>query len=141
MKRRVFAILAYTVLVAVVLLASTCEGSVKISVSTGKTVVSGVRCQDLISDGNTGDMILNDVIATGKFEIERDTGDVRFDRCDAGRIKVETDTGDVRGSLLSDKLFFVETDTGHIDVPKTTTGGNCEITTDTGDIRISIENE
>ena len=31
MKRRVFAILAYTVLVAVVLLASTCEGSVKIT--------------------------------------------------------------------------------------------------------------
>ena len=51
---------------------------------------------------------------------------------------MRTHTGDVSGNLLSDKVFITETDTGRIDVPKTTTGGKCEIKTDTGDIRISI---
>ena len=51
---------------------------------------------------------------------------------------VETDTGDVTGSLLSDKVFITKSDTGSIDVPKTVTGGKCEITTDTGDIKIEI---
>ena len=118
----------------------TCKGDIKIDVSTGKAVLSGVRCENLISDGNTGDMILNDVIATGRFDIERSTGNVEFAGCDAGQIEVETDTGNVKGSLLSDKIFIVETDTGRVNVPKTVSGGKCEISTDTGDIRIEIVN-
>jgi len=65
---------------------------------------------------------------------------VEFTACDAGEIVIETDTGDVEGTLLSDKIFITETDTGRIDVPKTTTGGRCQITTDTGDIKIKIVN-
>ena len=42
------------------------------------------------------------------------------------------------GTLRSEKVFLVESDTGSIEVPKTTTGGRCEIRTDTGDIRIDI---
>ena len=81
---------------------------------------------------------MNDVIASGKFEIERDTGDVKFERCDAAEIFIETDTGNVKGSLLSEKLFIVDTDTGSKDVPKTVTGGRCEIDTDTGDVKITL---
>ena len=56
----------------------------------------------------------------------------------AAEILIKTDTGDVKGSLLSEKVFVVQTDTGSIDVPKTVSGGRCEITTDTGDIKISL---
>ena len=117
----------------------TCQGDVKIHVSTGKTKLTDVACKNLTSSGNTGDISLKNVIATEKFSLERSTGDVKFDGCDAAEISVKTDTGDVTGTLLSEKVFLAETDTGRVEVPKTATGGRCEITTDTGDIRIKIQ--
>jgi len=81
---------------------------------------------------------MKSLIASNKISIERSTGDVRFDKCDAAEISVDTDTGDVRGSLLSDKIFFVETDTGKVRVPRSETGGRCEIETDTGNVTIEI---
>jgi DUF4097 and DUF4098 domain-containing protein YvlB len=99
---------------------------------------SSVTCQALVSDGDTGDMILNSVTATEKFIITRDTGDVRLDGCDAAEIFITTDTGDVKGSLLSEKVFIARSKTGKIDVPKTVNGGRCEITTDTGNINIKL---
>ena len=117
----------------------TCEGNVKTNVSTGKTNLTNIECKNVVSNGNTGAISLKNVIAAEKFAIERSTGDVEFNGCDAAEIFVKTDTGDVTGSLLSNKVFVVETDTGSADVPKTTTGGKCEITTSTGDINISIK--
>ena len=111
-------------------------GDVKINVSTGKTNMTDIRCKNLISSGDTGDISLKNVIATEKFSIERSTGDVKFDACDATEIWVETDTGDVTGKLLSEKIFITETSTGDVHVPKSTNGGKCEITTSTGDIHI-----
>ena len=73
-----------------------------------------------------------------KFLIKRSTGDIRFDNSDATEIFVETDTGNVTGSLLTDKVFITQTDTGNVNVPKTVTGGRCEITTDTGNIKIIV---
>ena len=42
---------------------------------------------------------------------------------------------------LSDKVFLTETDTGKVDVPKSITGGRCEITTDSGDITVEVSNQ
>ena len=117
---------------------ATCERDVTVGVSTGKTYLTDTRCKSVISSGDTGDIYLNNVIATEKFSIERSTGDVKFDGSDATGIFVKTDTGDVTGSLLTDKIFITHTDTGDVDVPKTATGGKCEITTSTGDINIRI---
>ena len=113
-------------------------GKMTLTVSTGDIKVESVTCMSFTSKGSTGDLTMNDVIASGKFDIERDTGDVKFERCDAAEIFIETDTGDVKGSLLSEKVFIVETDTGRKDIPKTMTGGRCEITTSTGNIQITI---
>ena len=115
-----------------------CEGEIDITVSTGKTRLSDVKCASLLSTGSTGDIFMSKVVATGDFSVERSTGDVTFESCDATNITVVTDTGEVEGSLLSDKVFIVRTDTGDIDVPRTTTGGKCEITTDTGDVEITV---
>lgn len=117
----------------------TCQGDVQICVTTGRTGLTDLRCKNLISHGDTGDISLTNVIAEEKCSIERSTGDVHFEGCDAAEITVKTDTGHVKGSLLSEKVFFAQTDTGKIDVPKTTAGGKCEITTDTGNIQIDIE--
>ena len=82
---------------------------------------------------------MNKGIASENFSVKRSTGNVKFNDCDAAEIYVKTDTGDVTGSLLSDKVFIANSDTGRIDVPKTVTGGRCEIDTDTGDIRITVK--
>ncbi len=122
----------------IIVSSAACTGNVKAVVSTGKTKFDGVDCNGFESDGSTGDISLKDVVVTEKLSIRRSTGDVRFENSDAGEIYVKTDTGDVKGSLLSEKVFFAETDTGKVTVPKTMTGGKCEITTDTGDIKIEI---
>lgn len=116
-----------------------CDGDIKANVTTGKTKLLDISCKSVKSKGSTGSVQLKNVIASDKFSIERSTGDVEFKSCDAGEIFIETSTGDVEGSLLSDKVFITKTDTGDIDVPKTTTGGKCEIITDTGDIEIEIK--
>ena len=115
------------------------NGDLEIQEHTGKVILENVTCRNFISDGDTGSLVMTNVKASGEFNIERDTGDVEFHGCDAETIYVETDTGDVTGTLLTDKVFITETDTGSVDVPKSTTGGRCEISTDTGDIRIDIQ--
>lgn len=116
-----------------------CAGDVSATVSTGKTSLANITCKNLTSIGNTGDITLKNVIASEQFSIKRSTGDVKLDGCDAAEIRIETDTGDVKGTLLTDKVFMAQTDTGRIDVPKTVTGGKCEVTTDTGDIKFTVE--
>ncbi len=113
-------------------------GDIKINVSTGKTDLNGIKCKNIISNGDTGSISLKNVIADEKFSIKRSTGNVNFDGCDAAELFIETDTGYVKGNLMSSKVFITETDTGRVNVPKTTTGGRCEITTTTGDIKISV---
>lgn len=115
-----------------------CEGDVLVHVTTGKVNLTDLACKNVITSGNTGDIFMKNVLASETFSIERSTGDVAFDACDAAEIFVTTDTGDVSGTLLSDKVFLTRTDTGDVDVPKTITGGRCEITTDTGDIRLRL---
>lgn len=112
---------------------------IKIKVSTGDININNVSCGNFVSNGSTGDISLKNVIATEKFSIKRSTGDINFDGCDAKEIFVETDTGSVSGSLLSNKVFKAESDTGYINVPKTVSGGRCEIITDTGDIKITYK--
>ena len=116
-----------------------CTGDLSVHISTGKTSLTNITCQNLLSEGDTGKIDLDNVVALKKFQIEWDTGDVTFTNSDAAEIYVETDTGDVTGSLLSGKLFMVETDTGRVHIPQSTTGGRCQIETDTGDIKITIK--
>lgn len=116
-----------------------CSADLKTSTTTGDVALENVKCENVMIDATTGDVSLENVIAASKFRIETDTGDINIRNSDANDIHIETDTGDVTGSLLSDKIFFVETDTGDIDVPRTTSGGRCEIETDTGDIEINIK--
>ena len=116
-----------------------CAGDFNLAVSTGKSQLVGVRCQSLTTAGNTGSIHLDDVLVSEKLSITRSTGDVEFEDLDAGEIFIKTGTGDVEGTLLSEKIFITKTSTGEIDVPRTTSGGICEITTSTGDIEVDIK--
>jgi len=115
-----------------------CAGEIKVSVSTGDAKLTNISCDSFRSNGNTGELSLKDVIATGSFAIVRSTGDVEFDGCDAAEIVIRTSTGDIEGSLLSEKVFSTKTDTGEVEVPRSTSGGKCELRTTTGDIEVEI---
>ncbi|MDO4831574.1 MAG: DUF4097 family beta strand repeat-containing protein [Clostridia bacterium] len=116
-----------------------CKGDITVGVSTGKASLTDISCKSVISNGTTGSITLSHVIAANKFSIERSTGDVKFNRCDAAELYVKTSTGNVIGSLLTDKVFITDTNTGSVDVPKTAVGGRCEVKTVTGNIKIEIE--
>lgn len=114
--------------------------SLELKASTGDINVKNVECDEKVKiNADTGDVSLKNVIATDVINIKTDTGEVNIENSDAMELYITTDTGDVRGSLLTDKVFIVETDTGDIDVPKTISGGKCDIKTDTGDIKIKIK--
>lgn len=107
-------------------------------VSTGHTELTNVACHSFATEGSTGNITMANLIAEGLIDIERSTGDVYFDRCDAAEIEVETETGYVKGTLLTNKIFQVRTSSGKIDVPESWEGGKCKITTTTGSVKISI---
>ncbi len=111
-----------------------------IKVSTGRVNTDNLKADNLSIKASTGNVTLTNTVITKHIEIGTSTGDVKFVDSDAETLKVETDTGDVTGTLLTSKVFYAETDTGRVDVPKSTTGGLCEIKTDTGNIKITIKN-
>ena len=115
-----------------------CANGVTVRVSTGKSNLTGVTCKAFESTGNTGSIMLNNVVALEKLSVKRSTGSVTLEACDASEVLIKTDTGNVMGTFLSEKVFIPRTNTGKIDVPKSVSGGKCEITTNTGDIRITV---
>ncbi|MBR4910123.1 MAG: DUF4097 family beta strand repeat protein [Clostridia bacterium] len=115
-----------------------CAGDISVTVSTGRTTVDTAKCNSFYTNGSTGDVRLKDLFAADCFDIERSTGSVRFDNCDAAAITVKTSTGSVTGTLASEKVFIASSSTGSVNVPKTASGGKCEITTSTGKIDISL---
>lgn len=117
----------------------TCTGDAVVKVSTGRTEITNLTCGAFRSEGSTGDLQMTNAIATGRFDIKRDTGAVRLADCDAAEVYIDTDTGDVNCGFLTEKTVFAKTDTGRVDVPKGTSGGRCEIETDTGDIKVTIK--
>ncbi len=115
------------------------NGTMNVKTDTGNAELSGCRAVDIFVETDTGKAKLADVVASGKMDVNTETGDVALDGCDAAQIEIVTDTGDVNGTFLTPKIIYTQTDTGHVEVPRSTTGGICEITTDTGDIRIAFK--
>lgn len=115
-----------------------CHKDINIKLSTGESNLTDIKCQNLKAQASTGNISLNNVLTNEKFSVKTSTGDVNFDHFDAKEIYIKTDTGNVKGNLLTDKVFITNTDTGNVDVPKTVSGGKCEVVTDTGNIKITI---
>lgn len=113
----------------------------KVKTETGQIQLTDVNCKSIIIKSTTGDISINNVNADESLSVESDTGNVRFENSDAASISVKTHTGDVTGTLASEKVFIAKSSAGDVNVPKTITGGKCEITTDTGDIDIDINKQ
>lgn len=110
-----------------------------VTVSTGDIVLNDISCNKLLTFGSTGDLTLKRVVASESFNLNRSTGNIKFDSCDAPAITAKTSTGNLTGSLLSGKIFKAKTSTGSVKVPANGKGGSCELKTSTGDIKIEIK--
>ncbi len=115
------------------------NSDVTIDVTTGKANLNNIECKSIVSKGTTGSFNLTNVIATEGMNIERSTGGIVFNHCDAGAMNIKTTTGSIEGTLLTPKVFFVDVNTGSVDVPKSVTGGKCEIVSKTGNVKITVE--
>ncbi len=112
--------------------------AVRLATTTGNVTAKDVACRTLTVTSSTGQITLQNVIGKESILVENTTGNVKFDRCDGREITVKTTTGNVKGTLLSEKIFVTDTSTGTVHVPKTASGGKCQITTSTGNIHIEI---
>lgn len=115
----------------------TVTNDIRAKVSTGDVIIKSSTCMNLTSNGSTGSLTLKNVIVAEKLTAKRSTGDVKLSASDAAEICIKTSTGNVSGSLLSEKVFITKTNTGDVNVPKSISGGRCEITTSTGDIHFT----
>lgn len=115
-----------------------CDGDIHMKSTTGSSVLTNVSCKNLSIEGGSGDTKMKSTVASESMIIDKTTGDVKLDACDAGALNIKLTTGDVEGTLLSDKIFVTHTTTGDIDVPSSTQGGTCEVSTTTGDIDIDV---
>ena len=112
-------------------------GDIGIKTNTGNVNLTDTRCGDILAETDTGNITLKNV-AAGGISVGSDTGNIGFEDSDAENILAKTGTGNVTGTLLSEKVFVTKTSVGKVSVPRTVSGGKCEITTSTGDIRIDI---
>lgn len=113
--------------------------NVDIKTDTGSINLTDIACTNFTAESDTGNISLVNVVAVNSICVESDTGNVKLKNSDAAKLSIETDTGDVTGTLLSEKVFIAKSSTGNVNVPKTKTGGKCEIITDTGNIKIDIQ--
>ena len=115
-------------------------GEVIVKVNTGALRMEDFACGSLETRGNTGSIHMKNVVTRGDMVLERSTGSIHFESCDAesGKIQIKTSTGSVRGSFKTGKTFVTQSSTGSVRVPDTD-GIRCEIRTSTGSIDVTVE--
>ena len=101
----------------------------KITVYLEKSVYGNISLET-----DTGNILLDNIIATGKLATETETGNVNFEACDASEAFIKTDTGNV---LLDDVIttgkLAIETDTGNVSF-EACDASEAFIKTDTGNV-------
>ena len=117
----------------------TVQSNVNIKTVSGDVELSGIECENISADTTSGEQEYQDVVMDGNMNIKSISGDVDMHRCDAGSIRIKTTSGDVSGTLLTDKIFTTDTVSGDVDVPRSESGGECEIITTSGDIEVDVK--
>ncbi len=111
---------------------------INIVASSGEIDLENLTCENLNAENTSGSANCRDVITTGKICIENSSGGIRLERCDAAELKLKASSGSIKGTLLTEKIFVADASSGSVDVPKTTSGGVCEVTTSSGSISLEI---
>ena len=107
--------------------------------ASGSLTLTQAACGTLTARTQSGDLRLTGVVADDVLSAQTASGSIRLDGCDAAALSLRTTSGNVTGSLLSDKVFLAESASGMVDIPRTVTGGPCEIVTSSGNIQLTIQ--
>ncbi|MCD8007249.1 MAG: DUF4097 domain-containing protein [Oscillospiraceae bacterium] len=113
--------------------------SLSASVTTRMINLSDIDFETVSLEVITGEIYLEDVIASDILSATVTTGSISLKACDAGEMYLETTTGSIIGTVLTEKIFVASTNLGNISIPQTTSGGICKATTVTGEIKLEIE--
>lgn len=113
-------------------------GDVNVEGTSGGVHLEDVECANLTGSNSSGKINCTDVIASGNINLENSSGGIALEACDAANLKLSATSGSIRGTLLTEKIFQADATSGSVDVPKTTSGGVCEVTTTSGSIKMSI---
>ncbi len=114
------------------------SGNMEVKGTSGSINFENVECINLNVENTSGRVDCANVIASEEICINNSSGGIELERCDAGNLKLEATSGNIEGTLLSEKTFLADATSGNVEVPRTTTGGRCEVATSSGDIFMSI---
>lgn len=115
----------------------TCTDKISISAAEGRVEVTDTTCKRFSSTGTSGRLYMKNVIVRRSCSIDRTSGSLEIDGCDADAIYLVTKGGNVTASWLSPKKFDVST-SGKKDVPATTSGKRCRVSAGSGNVKMSI---
>lgn len=108
--------------------------------TSGRIVCSDVAVSENIKMKTvSGKINSSNVTVSGRMTVETVSGNIRLSGCDADSLQIKSTSGDVFGTLLTEKSFHANSTSGHIDVPDSTSGGNCEVKTTSGNITFKIQ--
>lgn len=114
------------------------NNDVNVEGTSGGVHIDDVECANLTGSNSSGRITCTEVIATGDINLKNSSGGIALEACDAANLKLEATSGSIKGTLLSEKIFQADATSGSVDVPKTTSGGVCEVTTTSGSISLSL---
>jgi len=114
-------------------------GNFSLKCTSGDVEVVDAECVNLSAKVTSGDVEFSRVVASGHSAVETTSGDIKLSDCDSGSLLLKSGSGDITGTLLSEKIFYADTGSGDIDVPRSSSGGKCEIETGSGDIKFRIK--
>ena len=101
----------------------------KITVYLGKNEYNNISLKT-----DTGNILLDNLIAIGKFEAVTDTGNINFKVCEVGEFFIETDTGNVLlDNIIAAGKLVIEVDTGNVNF-EACDANDVFIETDTGNV-------
>ena len=76
------------------------------SMTVGLNMLHAGEGDAMVSAGSTGDIVLENVIASEKISVVRTTGDVLLNGCDGAELLLKSSTGDIEGTLLTEKALI-----------------------------------
>ncbi len=115
------------------------NGNLKVKAVSGNVEMFNVTSQSISVETTSGEIDFSNVIASLNIHCKSVSGDVVLQRCDADSLRLSSTSGNITGCLLTEKVFLTDTTSGKINVPRTTSGGQCEITTTSGNIDFDVE--
>ncbi len=113
-------------------------GDVNVKGTSDGVHLDEVKCANLTGSNSSGRITCTEVIVAGDMNLDNSSGGIALEACDAENLKLEATSGSIRGTLLTEKIFVADATSGSVKVPKTTSGGVCEVTTTSGSIQLSL---